>query len=277
MDKNIKFITDILPRPLKESILSYMKAGRQISEIRLRAGFAPKICIDGRFEEIKTDPLTSDELLKIFKYFCQQTLSVYEDEIAQGYITLEGGNRVGIGGRYFTDAGGKTSLAALTSLNIRISGATRFEISPQLLSFSKGMLVVGKPHSGKTTFLKSLCHKSEGENIAVCDERQELFSPLLDCDFICGVPKRQAIRHATRSLNPDIIICDEIGREEESRRILSSVNSGVRFVCTCHGQTYEEIKNKPSVSVLINAGVFDEIVFLDRQENKYFIKEVLYV
>lgn len=277
MDKSIKAILDNLPRYLSDYVIDRQNRGKAVTEIRIRSGFPPIVRCDGK-DEILQDPAVSRRMLEqIFSGFCCHTLSAYEDQISRGYITLAGGHRVGIGGIYYTDDAGRKFLSSVSSLNIRISNDISYKIPVGIMDFSKGLLVAGRPHSGKTTFLKTVCDMLKGKNVAVCDERQEIYSPDKNCDFVSGIAKRQAILHATRSLGPDIIICDEVGGDEETKQILSAVNSGVKFICSCHRRSVEEVKMKPNISVLLDAKVFDKIIVLDREQNNYFIKEEVYV
>lgn len=277
MDKSIKAILDNLPRLLSDYVIDRQNRGKAVTEIRIRSGFPPIVRCDGK-DEMLQDPAVSRRMLEqIFSGFCCHTLSAYEDQIIRGYITLAGGHRVGIGGIYYTDDAGRKFLSSVSSLNIRISNDISYKIPVGIMDFSKGLLVAGRPHSGKTTFLKTVCDMLKGKNVAVCDERQEIYSPDKNCDFVSGIAKRQAILHATRSLGPDIIICDEVGGDEETKQILSAVNSGVKFICSCHRRSVEEVKMKPNISVLLDAKVFDKIIVLDREQNNYFIKEEVYV
>lgn len=277
MDKSIKAILDNLPRYLSDYVIDRQNRGKAVTEIRIRSGFPPIVRCDGK-DEMLQDPAVSRRMLEqIFSGFCCHTLSAYEDQIIRGYITLAGGHRVGIGGIYYTDDAGRKFLSSVSSLNIRISNDISYKIPVGIMDFSKGLLVAGRPHSGKTTFLKTVCDMLKGKNVAVCDERQEIYSPDKNCDFVSGIAKRQAILHATRSLGPDIIICDEVGGDEETKQILSAVNSGVKFICSCHRRSVEEVKMKPNISVLLDAKVFDKIIVLDREQNNYFIKEEVYV
>lgn len=277
MDKNVKAILDNLPGFLSDYVIDRQNRGKAVTEIRIRSGFPPVVRCDGKDEMLQGPSVSRRQLEQIFSGFCCHTLSAYEDQISRGYITLAGGHRVGIGGIYYTDDAGRKFLSSVSSLNIRISNDISYKIPAGVMDFSKGMLVAGRPHSGKTTFLKTVCGMLGGKNVAVCDERQEIYSPDKNCDFVSGIDKRQAILHATRSLGPDIIICDEVGGAEEAKQILSAVNSGVKFICSCHRRSIEEIKMKPNVAILLNAKVFDKIIVLDREQNNYFIKEEVYV
>ena len=77
---------------------------------------------------------------------------------------------------------------------------------------------------------------------------------------------------ATRTLNPQFILCDEISAKE-AEEILSAVNTGVGFICSVHGKTLEEISRVRGINMLIENGVFKRFVQLS-DDNKFTIKEI---
>ena len=271
MDKNYKNLYEKLP----EKIQYYLSqnASKSISEIRIRAGFEVIICINGMFEKIHNLVFDKPDIENIFYSLCDNTLFAYENQIANGYITLPGGHRIGLGGSFYTDESGN-HLIDITSLNIRIAQEKTFDICNEILEFKNGLLIAGKPHSGKTTMLRSLCKHMTDKNIAVCDERGELKSSSLNCDFITGLNKAQAIQQAVRALNPDIIVCDEIGSIKESNEILDSMHSGVRFICTVHSDNISDLRFKPGINLLLESKVFDKIALLSHENNRFYIKEI---
>ena len=79
---------------------------------------------------------------------------------------------------------------------------------------------------------------------------------------------------ATRTLNPQFIICDEIGLKEESERIISAVNTGVDFICSAHGKTIEEVMKRPNIKMLVENGVFKRMVLLEYACDKFILKVI---
>ncbi len=271
MDKNIERILKLLPLPVYQFYIA--NKDRNITEIRIRQGFDIKVTVDGVLYTILDTYCDKSFIENLYFAFCDNTVSAYEDQTGKGFITLDGGHRVGLSGKYITDEYGKTTLTDIISMNIRLAKFHKIKIDSDILAFKKGLLIAGKPHSGKTTFLKNLCYLLQDKNIVVCDERNELYSKEICCDFIINLPKNLAIMQALRTMNPDYIICDEIGDEKEAESVLSGVNSGVKFICSVHSNSIEDLADKPNIFVLFNANVFDKIILLDCDKNNFYIKE----
>ena len=85
-----------------------------------------------------------------------------------------------------------------------------FRLAGKLIS------VIGS--GGKTTFLRSAAYLlstgREALRVGVADERDELITPEMSAciiDRVSGCPKALAVEILTRTMSPQVIICDEIG------------------------------------------------------------------
>lgn len=224
---------------------------------------------------MKTD---DKELQEIVFMLCRRSLHTYQDMLVKGYIPLHGGCKAGVGGRAVMRDGSIYSVTAFNCVNIRIAREYYGCSAPliEMLDDCTSYLIIGQPMSGKTTLLRDLCRYYAGgdvlspRKVAVIDERDEIASRSFGYSIDVGVntdvltlyPKPVGTEIAVRTLSPDIIVLDEIGTEEESRALLSSVNSGVSFIATAHGSSFEEVIRRPNIKSLINAGVFKKAVVL---------------
>ena len=86
------------------------------------------------------------------------------------------------------------------------------------------------------------------------DERSEIAGcvhgvPQLDfgvrVDVLDGCPKAEGMMMMIRSMSPDVLVVDEIGRSEDSRAMLEAVNAGIKLIITTHGHTLAEVKKRP--------------------------------
>lgn len=266
---------------LSDNLQNYIKScgwQNNITEIRLRANRKVQFTVNGKQETAGYISVSQKEIEDILYAMCQRSMNVYEDEISKGYVTLKNGHRVGLGGEfYYNSKAEKYLLKQVKSLNIRIAkDVAYFENQDKLFCQSPAStLVVGPPHSGKTSFLKLYARIiSENYRVVICDERAELVVENLDCDVLQGIKKADAIAMATRTLNPQFIICDEIGSKQEAEEILSAVNTGVNFICSVHGENVSQILRRPGIKLLIDNKVFDTAVMLRQKNGSFFIEDI---
>lgn len=237
---------------------------------------------------LKTD---EKDLQEIVFMLCRRSLHTYQDMLVKGYIPLYGGCKAGVGGRAVMRDGSIYSVSAFNCVNIRIAreyyGCS--ETLLEMLEDCTSYLIIGQPMSGKTTLLRDLCrHYAGGDSLSPCkvaviDERDEIASRSFgysidvgaNTDVLTLYPKPIGTEIAVRTLSPDIIVLDEIGTEEESRALLSAVNSGVSFIATAHGSSFEEVIRRPNIKSLINAGVFKKAVVLWGSDRPCCIREIV--
>ena len=207
-----------------------------IQEIRLRLGQPVQFTICGRLcPAAKFLPgtglpaaLETDTLRDCFLQLCRRSVYAYEDELKQGYFTVQGGCRIGVAG-----CRGPGGFSAVTSLNLRIARWLTCPLPPELEALTVaptgGLLLAGPPGSGKTTLLRSLVQKiCEGDAlVSVIDERGELMAcetgslpraAQIRCDVYARCTKAEGIAMALRCMNPQVIVCDELGTPGDARR-----------------------------------------------------------
>ena len=128
-----------------------------------------------------------------------------------------------------------------------------------------GVLVYSPPGEGKTTLLRSLSlYLSRGDEalrVCVVDSRDELFSGAEDVSFsldvMSGYPKAEGIRIATAFMNPQLIVCDEIGDEAEARSIAEAQNCGVPLLASTHGASIAGVLRRGGMRTLFDSDVFE--------------------
>lgn len=244
----------------------------QIAEIRLRAG-RPSVSVSV-YGEMRTcsAAFTAEEIADCFAEICRYSVYSFEEEIARGFVTLDGGHRVGICGTAVTKNGKITSFKDISGLNIRIAHQI-YGCSDEVYRrvFSKGLrslLLAGKPLCGKTTVLRDLARRlGERHRVVLIDSRSELSgsvrgTPTLDIgmntDALCGVEKSEGIMLALRCLSPEIIICDEIG--DDAAAVEQAVFCGVKMIASAHAGSIAELKRRPSTCRLVP--LFDSVSVL---------------
>ena len=94
----------------------------QIQEIRLRVQQLPRV-YDGRTEQPLPgcEPLRQAQLQACLKTACADSLYSFQRELSQGFVTVEGGNRIGFCGNGVIRDGEVETIRYVSSLNIRIA------------------------------------------------------------------------------------------------------------------------------------------------------------
>lgn len=214
--------------------------------------------------------VSENEISECIYKLTKGSLYTCERFIPQGFIPLEEGGRAGVCGRI-----GPKGFAEITGINLRIHRSLPKVAENLVAKFKEdglcGTLVCSPPAMGKTTFLRSVVHLlSKGVGISplrvgVADERCELSSGITDfglCDIISGMPKAEAITILTRTMSPQVIICDEIGAEE-TKSILQAQNTGVCLIASAHCKTPKDLVKRGDMSLLFDFGLFPLSVILD--------------
>lgn len=220
----------------------------------------------------------------------------YLEEIRNGYITVAGGHRIGIGGKVVYGSRGIENIKTISSLNIRIArekkGISDF-LMPYLIKGGKSFyntLIISPPQCGKTTLLRDIVRnlsngsaKYEGFKVSIIDERSELAGmyngiPQKDVgvrtDVLDGCLKSDGIIMAIRSLSPDIIAVDEIGGKKDVEAIHEALRAGIKLIATIHGSSIQEIQEKQSMKEIFDEKVFERYIVLDRSKGVGTVKEL---
>lgn len=281
-----KAIESIVPYKVYDEVRGLADKGHQIEEIRLRCERRASVTSCGKNIALST-VMSREEMNLIFADICDNSLYAHRETINNGYITLEGGLRVGVCGRASVDGGRLLGIYDISSINIRIPHPIRRVGEPvcRLLresEGSKGVLIYAPPGEGKTTLLSAVCAKmAGGENplrVCVIDTRGELAPSLSDTrlciDILSGYPRGLGIEIATRTMNAQLIACDEIGDVSEAEAILSAQNSGVPFIASAHADNLYSLLMRTAIARLHTFRVFGSYVLIKRTDGGDFVYTV---
>lgn len=292
----MEYILKCLPTQLAKLILEHNI--QKLEEIRIRAN-KPVILKLGQVEIVLSYTITTNEIIGILQNICNNSIYTYQNQICNGFITLPGGNRVGIAGNVVIKDGQVSNISYIYSLNFRIShqinGASDNILKYVLDTENKTIfntLIVSPPGAGKTTMIRDLAKRiSNGINeinfrgldVSIIDERGEIaamtkgitFNDVgIRTDVLDNVPKSIGIRMAVRSMAPKVIIADEIGNKDDVNIINYAICSGVKCIFTAHGSNMEDLLKNNEINKIINLQLFSKIIFLDEKQ-KGKIKNVV--
>lgn len=121
--KRIDNILIKLPESMRDRIEKLPAQTLQhLEEIRIRTNTDTLLISGGREYSLRDgDEITAEVLEEILNRLLDYSYYAYEEELSRGYITIEGGHRVGICGRVTLENGQVHLIKDVSSLNIRRS------------------------------------------------------------------------------------------------------------------------------------------------------------
>ena len=281
-------VLNYLPKRIRKFM--YFVEWEELEEIRLRLG-RPLILQyrDGTFflndkgqtvligENLFT--VTKQDIEEAVELISHSSLYAHENDIKNGYITISGGNRVGISGSAVLKDNHISSLKDISALNYRIAHEI-IGSSDRLMDIItdvnriKSTLIISPPECGKTTLLRDIIRNISNMKlkVSVIDERCEITASFNGhsgydlgycCDILTGAPKDEGMLMMLRSMSPHVIATDELGTAEDILAVKKIVNSGVSVVATIHGQNEAQLRKRTDISQLLD--FFECFIVLSRR------------
>lgn len=280
----------------------------KLQEIRLRMN-APLIIIyankesfvteDARYTDNPTKAvmITKNEIRETMEYISNYSLYAFEDEIRQGFITINGGHRIGIAGKIIIEDDTIKGMKHISFINIRLAHQVKGcadQVLPYLVNRQANgiyhTLIISPPRCGKTTLLRDIIRQLSngsrhlpGLSIGVVDERSEIGACYMGTpqnelgirtDILDCCPKAKGMMMLIRSMSPQIIAVDEIGSREELEAIDYVIGCGCKLIATVHGSSIEDIKSKPVLSDLVKKRLFERFIILNNTSEIGHLEEI---
>lgn len=303
-----KAIFAILPPRLRQVIRDLPPVvATRIEEIRVRQDRPLEVITptcpffidkEGRLSQTPTSPWIPrrEECVKLLNLISNHSLYALEEELRRGFVTVEGGHRIGLVGRVVVENGTVKHLKEITGFNIRIArqvkGVGDRWISTILHDGQiENALIVSPPQCGKTTLIRDLARLASTGGagfppykVGIVDERSEIAGCLhgvpqhdvgLRTDVLDACPKAEGMMMMIRSMSPEILVVDELGRVEDSEAIHEAIYAGVSVFATVHGQSIEELTRRPTLAPLLKEQVFSRIIVLSRKQGPGTVDKIL--
>ncbi|MDR1700482.1 MAG: stage III sporulation protein AA [Lachnoclostridium sp.] len=310
-------IVRVLPAEIRDAVNNLDIEYEKLQEIHLRVGRPLMLIYDNRElilnrknHSIKnknstgagqTYIMNAEDLQESMEYISNYSMYAFEEELRQGFITIQGGHRVGIAGKAVMQGNHVSGIRHVSFINIRLSHQIR-GCADDVMRYiaDKGKvfhtLIISPPKCGKTTLLRDIIRQlsdgkrsyngvpeREGKNIAVVDERSELGAcyqgvPQNDLgirtDVLDCCPKAEGMMMMIRSMSPDVIAVDEIGSKADMEAIHHAINCGCVIIATVHGSNMDDVRKKPILGQLVTEKVFQRYIILTNEGHVGKVKEI---
>ncbi|MGI6554036.1 MAG: stage III sporulation protein AA [Bacillota bacterium] len=302
----------VCPSILKELLMKMAPEQRnQVQELRLRQDRPLSILLGQRecFLTVKGEPtfdplagyyVTRADIERVFQSITRNSVYALEEELRNGYVTIAGGHRIGFTGEAVVVGGKVKNLKNITCLNIRIGREVKGcadKVLPWIINRQTNAvmhtLIISPPKCGKTTLLRDIIRQLSngipklgfpGVNVGVVDERSELASCYMGLpqkeigirsDVLDKCPKAEGMYMLVRSMSPQVIATDEIGRREDVAAVQEVLNAGIKLITSVHGANLEDIKRRPVMKEIMAMQLFERLIVLGRSQGVGTLEEVI--
>lgn len=283
-----------------------------LEEIRIRQGRPLELIVNGRSWWLDAEGhLTAQEhrarradaklCREILDRLTGQSVYSFEEPLRRGFITAEGGHRVGLSGTVSIQDGKVKLIREVTSFNVRIARQCQGmagKLMPWLYDGPNKAffhtLIISPPQHGKTTLLRDLARQVSdgfvltsgnpvaGQKVAIVDERSEIagcvrgvpqFDVGMRTDVLDQCPKAEGMMMMIRSMSPNVLVVDEIGHAADVEALREVLLAGVKVFASAHGERVQEVLRRPMLAPLHQLGLFQRFVCLQRKSGTHtFIK-----
>jgi stage III sporulation protein AA len=244
-DAFLNILTEDIKRRLEE-----VEDFDNLIEVVLDLGRKPEARYIDRTVYLRDEPVTEEEIQQILR-----KISSFDRD-----------HRAGIEKTLHRISGIFNRQGEVVGLTCRVGRAVYGTIEPlkDIIVSDKNLLLLGKPGVGKTTLLREAARVLStelGKRVIIIDTSNEIAgdgdiphpgigsSRRMQVPF--GVAQEDVMIEAVENHYPEVIIIDEIGREEEAKACRTIAERGVRLIATAHGTNIDNLLVNPTLQDLI--------------------------
>ncbi len=226
----------------------------------------------------------------VITHACENSIYAYNEEIKKGFITIEGGIRIGLAGTCVSEKESIKTIKNFSSINIRLPHEVK-NCSLKIIEFItephiSNTLILSPPGAGKTTLLRDLAFQISQkymQNVLIVDERNEIANVVngfpqyrlgIFCDIITNCTKQFGLENGIRSMRPDVVMTDEIANLDDINAILYAQGCGVKVIATTHCDNLENLQTKKDFQQLLHNKSFNRYVVLSSRNGAGTIEGV---
>lgn len=167
-------VIEYFPKSIQNIIDLYITKNKSkenlIEEIRLRSSGNLSIKIGQELINLSSS-ITKEDMQETFENICEKSIYSYTKQISEGFITIKGGNRVGITGSVVMEKDNVINMNYISSLNFRIARQIK-DVSDSILKHVINIqdnsiyntIIASPPGAGKTTMLRDFVRKISNRN-----------------------------------------------------------------------------------------------------------------
>ena len=290
-------VVNFLPQKIVEQINNLPPSQRiEMEEIRVRINRPIEVVMRGN-SQFLSYTVQPEDALHLLNKISNYSIYALEEELQRGYITVAGGHRIGLAGRVILENGAVKAIRDITSFNIRIARERVGIAEPIITDIFSGewlnTMIIGPPQTGKTTLLRDIAriissgdrqHQLPSAKVGIVDERSEIAGcangvPQLTfgerIDVLDACPKAEGMMMMIRSMSPNVLIVDEIGRREDAEAIMEAAHAGIKLIMTIHGNSLEDIHKRPSLKEIVSQAIFRRFIVLSRKKGPGTIVQII--
>ena len=162
--QDVRALFHFFSRNIREQLLALPLEADGMEEVRLRVS-APLYYIYKNKEYTAGSGfrVSREDVDETLQCAARSSLYAYGEEIRQGFLTVQGGHRIGVAGRTILENGHIKAIHPITFLNVRFShqmigcaAKIRSILTDPGTGSIRNTLLIAPPRCGKTTLLRDL-------------------------------------------------------------------------------------------------------------------------
>ena len=264
-------------------IIEFNKVSEDTGERKKWNESEMKVSEQGRLYHI-----TKADIMEMQNYISNYSLYAWQEELRNGFLTVEGGHRIGLCGSTRNTNGRISGISYISGMNIRVAHEKK-GCAEQVMKYIRSSendiyntLIASAPGIGKTTLLRDCMRllssgtdKYRGKKVGIVDERSEIAAcyhgiPQNDMgprtDVMDGCNKPEGIMILLRTMSPEVIGVDELGTKEDYDAVEQAVYCGCRIIGTVHARNKTELQKKDVLRRWLEQGVFERFIIIEKGE-----------
>lgn len=292
----LESVLQIFPVHIRERAGRAVRQLKALEEIRIRIGQPIEFLGEEKAwylsrekedvltgEQTEAYAVTEEDMQEMVTFLSRYSPYAFSEEIKNGYITLEGGHRVGIAGQVRMERESVADICYIRFLDIRIAREQK-GCAKELVSYLRqeesiyNTLFVSAPGIGKSTYLRDCIRllSDGGLRVSLVDERSEIAAchmgrPQNDVglrtDVLDRCSKPAGMRMMLRAMSPQVLAVDELGTKEDFAAVEQALNCGCKILGTIHAGNLKELSRKENLRTWVTGNVFERYVLLKKGEH----------